>query len=176
MKNHADALIVSPTNVFVWQFVSERKQIAVMADEKLRTQFSHRLLATSRSEMRVKMNGNNDKEKRRKPKELNIQIGERCRQAREAAGYTQEALAEQIDVSTQFLSDAERGVTGMSISTIIKLCRVLGVSADFILLGQDTAEADSPFSIGSRIRRLSPQQQKLVEDGFNLLNKAFFTK
>lgn len=117
-----------------------------------------------------------DKDKRRKPKELNIQIGERCRQAREAAGYTQEALAEQIDVSTQFLSDAERGVTGMSISTIIKLCHTLSVSADFILLGQSKDAADSPFSIATRFGHLSRRQQKLVEDGFNLLNKAFFTK
>ena len=37
-------------------------------------------------------------------------------QARIAAGYTQEQLAEAIDTSTQFLSDAERGVTGMSLS------------------------------------------------------------
>lgn len=55
MKNHADALIVSQTNVFVSLFVSERKQIALTADEKLHTQLSHRLLATNRSEMRNKM-------------------------------------------------------------------------------------------------------------------------
>ena len=44
--------------------------------------------------------------RRRQPKELNKQIGERCRKARETAGYTQEQLADQIGVSTQFLSDA----------------------------------------------------------------------
>ncbi len=36
---------------FTRLFVSERKQIALMADEKLHSQFSHRLFATSRSEM-----------------------------------------------------------------------------------------------------------------------------
>ena len=41
--------------------------------------------------------------KRRQPKELNKQIGERCRKARETAGYTQEQLADQIGVSTQYL-------------------------------------------------------------------------
>jgi DNA-binding XRE family transcriptional regulator len=51
---------------------------------------------------------------RRKPKELNIQIGERCRQVRDASGYTQEQLVEKIDVSTQFLSDAERGDRNVS--------------------------------------------------------------
>ena len=118
----------------------------------------------------------NPKETRRKPKELNIQIGERCRQARETAGYTQELLAEQIDVSTQFLSDAERGVTGMSIATIIKLCRTLDVSTDFILLGKNNNDTQAPLAIDSRIQHLSSQQQRLVEEGFNLLNKAFFSK
>ena len=33
---------------------------------------------------------------RRPVKEVNVQIGERCRKAREAAGYTQERLAEAV--------------------------------------------------------------------------------
>lgn len=63
------------------------------------------------------MNNQKNVKKQRIPKEINLQIGKRCRHAREAGGYTQERLAEQIGVSTQFLSDAERGITGMSIST-----------------------------------------------------------
>ena len=47
-----------------WLFVSERKQIAMPADEKLymrtlQTVFSHRLFATSRSEMEIDMNRKN---------------------------------------------------------------------------------------------------------------------
>lgn len=120
------------------------------------------------------MNNEKDVKKRRKPKELNIQIGERCRRARETAGYTQEQLAERIGVSTQFLSDAERGVTGMSVSTIIKLCQVLSISTDFLLLGQDTANnAESSLSIFTRIQRLSPQEQEIIEAVSNLMIKSF---
>ena len=35
------------------QFVSERKQIALMADEKSPMRISHRLLTINRSEMRI---------------------------------------------------------------------------------------------------------------------------
>ena len=49
MKNSADA------QFFARLFVSERKQIAYMAFEKLHTQISRRLIATSRSEMEDKM-------------------------------------------------------------------------------------------------------------------------
>ena len=38
-----------------WLFVSERKQIALMADEKPTVRISHRLFATSRSEMRIRV-------------------------------------------------------------------------------------------------------------------------
>jgi len=40
-------------NPFTPLFVSERKQIAMMADEKSPARISHRLFATSRSEMRI---------------------------------------------------------------------------------------------------------------------------
>ena len=110
---------------------------------------------------------------KRKPKELNIQIGERCRQARDAAGYTQEQLAEMVEVSTQFLSDAERGVTGMSVSTIIKICTVLSVSTDFILLGCESNSTEDALSIYSRVQQLSQQEQELVGEAINLMIKSF---
>ena len=120
------------------------------------------------------MNEQMDVKKRRKPKEINLQIGDRCRQAREAAGYTQERLAEQIGVSTQFLSDAERGVTGMSVTTIIKLCNVLSVSADFLLMGRDSdGDMESALSFHSRIQRLSVREKELLEEVTNLMIQSF---
>lgn len=112
--------------------------------------------------------------RKRQPKELNIKIGERCKKARETCGYTQEQLAEQIGVSTQFLSDAERGVTGMSVSTIIRLCDVLSISTDYLLLGQDSSGSPKDsLSMFSRIQNLSAREQGLVEEAANLMMKSF---
>ena len=106
---------------------------------------------------------------------LNTEIGARCKQARLAAGYTQEQLAEAIDTSTQFLSDAERGITGMSISTIIKLCTTLSVSSDYILFGQTSMENTIPLSLDSRIGNLSEQERNIIEKQINLTMQAFRT-
>ena len=106
---------------------------------------------------------------------LNIEIGARCKQARLAAGYTQEQLAEAIDTSTQFLSDAERGITGMSISTIIKLCTTLSVSSDYILFGQTSTENTIPLSLDSRIGNLSERERNIIEKQINLTMQAFRT-
>ena len=43
-------------------------------------------------------------------KSLNIAIGSRIKLARENMGWTQEELAEKVDLSTQFISTIERGV------------------------------------------------------------------
>lgn len=69
-------------------------------------------------------------------KEINIQIGEQVKLAREQAKLTQEQLAERLDVSTQYISDLERGVVGISIPTLKKLCGSLCISSDQILFSQ----------------------------------------
>ena len=80
-------------------------------------------------------------------KELFIEIGARIKTARERAGMTQEKMAEAIGVSTQFVSDMERGVSGPSVYTVVCICRTLCASSDFILLGiDDDTLNSSPFS------------------------------
>ena len=86
-------------------------------------------------------------------KELNICIGERVRQARNAAGYTQEKLAEKLDVTIQYVSDLERGVVGTSIPTLVRICESLSVSSDFLLMGLDREV--EPLDLSICLRKLS---------------------
>lgn len=109
---------------------------------------------------------------RRPVKEENVQIGERCHKAREAAGYTQEKLAEIIGRGPQFVSDMERGKCGMSLSTFMSLCSVLSVSADYLLFGW-TGGGSLPLSIDERISRLSASERGIVEQQLNLVLRAF---
>ena len=95
-------------------------------------------------------------------KEINIQIGERIKAAREAAGQTQEQLAEAIEVSPQYVSDLERGVVGISIPTLKRLCTHLGVSSDRILFDRKT-EAYAA-AIGEKCRSLSDSQFRMAMD------------
>ena len=76
----------------------------------------------------------------REKKEINIQIGERIKIARERVKLTQEQLAEYVDVSSQYISDAERGVVGVSLSTLKKICIVLQVSSDELLFGNENED------------------------------------
>ena len=96
----------------------------------------------------------------RAKKEINIQIGERIKEAREFSGRTQEQLAEAIEVSPQYISDLERGVVGISIPTLKRLCTSLAVSSDQILFDRKTEQYAA--AIGEKCRSLSDSQFHLV--------------
>lgn len=98
-------------------------------------------------------------------KQENIQIGFRVKQAREAAGLTQERLSELLDVTAQYLSGVERGAVGLSVPILIRLCSVLLVSSDFILTG-DTEYSDVT-SITTRLSRLPSEHINNVEEILN---------
>lgn len=64
----------------------------------------------------------------------------RIRKAREDMGYTREQFAEKLDVSVSYLAELERGRTGISVKLLIKVCRVLGLSSDYVLFGTERPE------------------------------------
>ena len=61
----------------------------------------------------------------------------RIRQAREQQGYTREQFAEKLDVSVSYLAEVERGRTGISVKMLIRICDLLGLSADYVLFGEE---------------------------------------
>ena len=95
-------------------------------------------------------------------KQLNIEIGRRIKEARETKGRTQEWLAEQIDVSPQYISDLERGVVGTSLSTFRNICQSLGVSSDSLLFGN---QKENDLSVIDNYCRYLPKKQfQLLEE------------
>lgn len=64
----------------------------------------------------------------------------RIRKAREEQGYTREKFAEKLDVSVSYLAELERGRTGISVKMLIKVCNLLGLSADYVLFGTERKE------------------------------------
>lgn len=95
-------------------------------------------------------------------KEINIQIGEQIKSARERAKLTQEQFAERIDVSPQYVSDLERGVVGASIATLKSICTVLGVSSDQILFGSETENRAA--AIAEKCKSLSEKQYMILSE------------
>ncbi|KYD29167.1 MULTISPECIES: helix-turn-helix transcriptional regulator [Geobacillus] len=63
-------------------------------------------------------------------------LGETLKQLRKQRRWTQERLAEQLNVSRSQISKWENGSLLPDVQSLEKLCRLFGVSADFLLGGE----------------------------------------
>lgn len=95
----------------------------------------------------------------------------RIRKAREDMGYTRERFAEILDVSVSYLAELERGRTGISVKMLIKVCKSLGLSADYILFGQErTQDRQRAEAIGRIDDRYMPLLDKMIAELLTLSN------
>ncbi len=106
----------------------------------------------------------------RKKQEINGEIGQRIKAARERAGFTQDRLAELTDVGVPYLAKLETGKVGISLPNFINFCTVLGVSADDLIWGErrenDTTE------LVERLRHIPGRQYELLEKMINCYLEA----
>ena len=87
------------------------------------------------------------------------------REAREAAGLTQERFAELIGVSPQNVSCVERGLAGVSLTVLRRMCEILHVSSDALLLGKPAG--NDVEALTRRLEQLPPEQFRVVRDVIN---------
>lgn len=65
------------------------------------------------------------------------EIGKRIQNRRKQLGFTQEHLADEMNVSVQMVSNLERGNKSIRIDNLLRLCQILDVSTDYILMGKE---------------------------------------
>ncbi|MDD2218229.1 MAG: helix-turn-helix transcriptional regulator [Eubacteriales bacterium] len=98
------------------------------------------------------------------------QIGERISSRRKLLGITRTNLAEQMKVTSKFISDIENGDKGMSLQTLYKFMQTLEMSSDFILVGNcyDNKETENLKRIRENIltplSSLEDKQLKFMEE------------
>lgn len=63
-------------------------------------------------------------------------IGDRIRQRRLELGWTQDVLAEKAGISKSFLSDLENGKRNIGADKLFDIGRVLGLSLDYLMTGE----------------------------------------
>lgn len=73
-----------------------------------------------------------------------MELKDRIAQARKAACLSQEQLGEKLGVSRQAISKWESGAANPDVAYLAAMCRELGVSSDWLLLGEEPGEAVPP--------------------------------
>ena len=99
-------------------------------------------------------------------------LGRRLRQERKDKGMTAEEMASQCDTSASFISLVENGKKIPRLTTFIKMCNALGVSADHLLADSlDEPDHMKPNDLWIKMRELSPLQLEVVAAVIDTLEK-----
>ena len=89
-------------------------------------------------------------------------IGNNIRVARRQRGYTQERLAEELNTSDKFVSMIERGASGLSITNIVTLCRILNIEPNTLFNGIIDYNNDIDAYIVNSLSTLTPADKDFI--------------
>ena len=81
--------------------------------------------------------------------------GERIKALRKAYGYTQEELADKLNISAGHIGKIETGSKGVSIDLMIELAEIFQVSLDYLILGKESAQENLKSKIRTMIEVLT---------------------
>lgn len=100
-------------------------------------------------------------------------IGKRLKQARIDSGFTQEMLAEKLNVSVAFLSRLETGSSHINLHRLEQICRITGVSEGYILNGVSEEASDYLIDEFAKVLKdCSAEQLKLIYNIAKLIKEG----
>lgn len=99
-------------------------------------------------------------------------IGARIKAARERAGYTQEDLAAELDMSPTHISVLERGLKTPKLETLVRIANTLHVSTDMLLQDVATYASDGIASeLSMAIAKLPRKEQEKILNAIRALTE-----
>ena len=104
-------------------------------------------------------------------KELNVLVGANIKREREKAGFTQDQFSELLGIGSKSLSSVERGIVGVSLSTLLRICDILHISANVLLYEQN--QKNDVDSIALQLKLLSTEQFEIASNVLTNLLRAF---
>ena len=102
-----------------------------------------------------------------------IKIGTLLRKTRKSLGYTQENVAELLDLASRYISDIERDKTKGSIDTLVKLCNIYNITPTFVL--QDYLNVSDDLKVTPELigfYKLKPRDKEIIVELIQYMNKA----
>ena len=101
-----------------------------------------------------------------------IKIGKILQRLRKSNGYTQEKVAEEVDVSTRYISDVEQDRAKPSYETLIKMCNIYNASLDQIFSEHLKIKQNQTLEFGiSGYEKLKEEDKQTIEYLINFFNK-----
>ena len=101
-----------------------------------------------------------------------IKIGKNIQKIRKSNGYTQEKLAEEIEVSVRYISDIEQDKSKPSYEVLIKICNVFQISLDQVFSEYLNIKENKSMEYSlAGFDKLSKKDKETIEDLIMYFNK-----
>ena len=92
-------------------------------------------------------------------------IGQNIRKIRKAHGFSQEELAEKVNISTTHLSHIETGITTLSLPVLVDIATALEVRTDDLLSDASVFASNSALDeIAAVLDRCTLKESKVISD------------
>ena len=91
-----------------------------------------------------------------------VEMGKRIRARRLSLKMKQMELAEKVDISNNHISSIERGIERPGLDSFIRICDVLDVTPDYLLLGSMKSN-NVPKNITDNLKLCTDEEIRLVE-------------
>lgn len=88
-------------------------------------------------------------------------VGERIQSLRQQKGLTQQQFSEMVGISTNYLSDLERGVSSPRMDKLVSIMNALDCSADELFIDVISRGYEARASrLNEEIEKLSPKERE----------------
>lgn len=101
---------------------------------------------------------------------MDSDVGRRIRELREAHCYSREWFAELADISPKFLYDLEAGNKGCSAEVIYRISKVLSVSVEYLMTGED-AESQGTEKLIGILEMIGPKKKSQITELLDLMSR-----
>ena len=99
-------------------------------------------------------------------------LGKRIKAVRKKMNITQEQLAEYLEVSTQYVSQVERGVTKISLDTLSQIAVFIDIDISTLITGTSiNSKTYMIDEINCNVACLLPKERQMLNDFILLLKK-----
>lgn len=85
-------------------------------------------------------------------------VGERIKKRRTELGWTQEQLAQKAGISKSFLSELENGKRSVSADNLLDIARVLNLSLDYLMTGEEPDEKPAEVQIPASLAAFADKE------------------
>lgn len=102
-------------------------------------------------------------------RELYKMMGERLRDYRKKLNYTQEQVAELLDMSLTYYGKVERGINGLSIEKLLLAHEKMGVDISYLLTGEKKPEITFEGLLQDCPREKRYEMEQLIKYAMSLV-------